>query len=167
MLYDGRHIRQVIGQDNQRGDEQRRGRHHAARQVVGRRNQLAGVVDGGQRCAQLRRGLEPRGGVDLEAARDQCFERLRNRRVEGSQRRQPLLAPLSHRVNAIDRPCTGGAARPRQHLVEDETERVDVGARVDRAAGACSGAMYSSVPMMLPDAASELDTEMPKSMICA
>ena len=65
--------------------------------------------------------------------------------VDRAQRRQPVArSAASARRCALRRRRAGRAAE--QHVVEDQAERVDVGALIDRLARACSGAMYSSVP---------------------
>ena len=132
------------------------------------RDQLAGVVERGQRGAQLGGRLEARRGIALEAAHHERLERLGNRRVDGRAAAAALLEPLLHRREALFRGLRSARPPADEHLVEDQPERVDVGARVDGLRRCPAPATCTpSVPTMRPSAASSADAEMPKSMISA
>ena len=95
---------------------------------------------------QLTRRLEPLGRLLGHALGDHLVER-RQPRVD---RRRPRhrLTPCGRRSAA--RGCPRDTAAARQALVEHARQRVDVRARIDWPPSNRSGAMYASVPSVLP-----------------
>ncbi len=79
--------------------------------------------------AELRRiGVSPVGGL-LEAAADDPVERRRSRRLKLRHRRRRIA---QDRGQGRDRVVAGERTPSRDHLVKDDAEGEDVGARVDR-----------------------------------
>ena len=158
--------RQRVRARHQYDRQQREHRHHRPAEARRNRNQLAGVVERGERRAQLRRRLKPRRRIPLQAAADDLGERLRDRLVDRAQRRESVGEPLPHRGDPLLRGGPLVAPQAGQHLVQDHAERVDIGSHPPPG-GALLRRHVSSVPTMLPSVTVSLDAEMPKSMISA
>ena len=116
-------------------DQQREGQRDARRKqpladARRNRNQFAGIVERGQRRAERRARLKARVGGPLETPHHERVERLGNRFVDGSCRRQAIFEPLHHRIETILR--SGPDAE--QHFVHNQSERIDIRAAVNRLA---------------------------------
>ena len=117
--------------DVRRQRQQQRAPRHGKRQADDalHRSQLAVVVEPLDRLDQLRRRLIALRGIGLDAARDQLIEGLRHLRDERSHRGRRLRQTPLQLADGADRML--GAAPAGQHVVDDQPERVDVGALID------------------------------------
>lgn len=125
------------GEEREHDDERRR--QHALAEPRRLRNQLARIVERGERRRQLGRRLVTRRRIALEAAADDRGQRLGNRLIDRAQEGKTLLEPLPHRGDAILRRSRRIGPRADEHLVQDQPERVEVGARVHRPASRLFG----------------------------
>ena len=112
-------------------------------------HQLAGLIEsievGDQRCGRL----VALRGIRLDAPHHESIQRLGDLRDD---RPGPAGGGCSIRSCSSAMALTACPARrrPSEHVVKDQAERVNVGALIDRLSMACSGAMYSTVPITLP-----------------
>ena len=77
---------------------------------------------------ELRNRLEPGRRIRMEALGDQRIDSRRNRRIHRTDRRrwaQHALHQLGHRGRGVRFPVA------EQEIVQDEAERIDVGALID------------------------------------
>ena len=138
MLFRRQHSapRQNERAHEQHDDERGGRRHRPFADAGGNRNQLARIIQRRQRRDQFGGRRKPRSGIALDATRHEGIEGGRNGLIQRANRRHALGCPLLHRVDSLPRRGGGHHARTGEHLVEDQPERVDVRAAVDRGARA-------------------------------
>ena len=130
VLYRGLHrasrhkVRPAEQRENEHGCRHDEARSHAPHE----RERLAVLIEAIEIGRQIARRLIALGGIRIEAARDQPVDRFRNRRVDRSHRWWRMLHAPLELFKGVSR---GSFASAKQHVREDQSERVEIGALID------------------------------------